>query len=114
MQTYCGALPVLPEKKEVLKQFTKDIATSNRKDFEKSEKRLGVKKESWFLQETPQGDWLIIYLEAENAAQAFADFAVSKDPFDMWARAQMKEFTGIDFSTPPQGPPPAQIVSLGY
>ena len=114
MQIYCGAMPILPGKKDVLMQFMKDITGPMKKDFERSEKHLGVRKEAWFLQSNPDGDWLIVYMEANDVAKAFGDFAVSKDPFEVLARNTMKEFTGIDFAIPMKGPPPAQLFSYGY
>ncbi len=114
MQTYSGALPVLAGKRDALMQFIKDITGPMKKDFERSEKHLGIKKESWFLQSGPEGDVLLIYIEANDIAKVFGDFAVSKDPFEVLARNTMKDFTGVDFSVPPQGPPPAQLFGYGY
>ena len=70
MQSYCGALPVLQGKRDALMQFIKDITGPMKKDFERSEKHLGIKKESWYLQSTPEGDWLLIYMEANDVAKA--------------------------------------------
>ncbi|MDA4129097.1 MAG: DUF6176 family protein [Thaumarchaeota archaeon] len=114
MQTYCGALPVLPGKKELVMQFAKDIMGPMRKDLERSQKHLGIKKEGWFLQSSSQGDWLLMYIEAQDVGKAFGDFAISKDPFEVLLRNQLKEITGIDFSSPPSGAPPAQIAWFGY
>jgi len=114
MQTYCGAMPVLPGKKDALMGLIKDITGPMKKDFERSEKHLGIKKESWFLQSSAEGDWLLVYMEANEIAKAFGDFAVSKDPFEVLLRNTLKELTGVDFSVPPQGPPPAQLFGYGY
>jgi hypothetical protein len=61
-----------------------------------------------------EGDWLLIYMEANEVAKALGDFAVSKDPFELLARNNMKGFTGVDFAVPAQGPPPAQLFAYGY
>jgi hypothetical protein len=114
MQLYCGAFSVPAGKKDALMQFIKDIQGPMKKDFEKSEKHLGIKKASWFLQSSPEGDTLLIYMEANDIAKAFGDFAVSKEPFEVLARNTMKDFTGVDFSVPPQGPPPALLNTYGY
>ena len=111
---YSGALPIVPGKRDAVLQFMKDITGPMKKDYERSRKHLGIKKESWFLQSNGEGDWLLMYIEAVDIARAFGDFAVSKDPFEVLARNTMREFTGMDFSVPPQGPPPAQILSYGY
>jgi hypothetical protein len=120
MQVYSGALPVLPGKRDALMQFIKDIQGPMKKDYEKSQKRLGIKKVAWFLQ-SPNGgdsgdgnDSLLMYLEAELMTRVFGDFAVSKEPFDVLMRNTMKEITGFDFSMPPKGPPPALLNSYGY
>ena len=101
-------------------QFIKDIQGPMKKDYEKSQKRLWIKKVSWFLQ-SPNGgdsgdgnDWLLMYLEAELMTRVFGDFAVSKEPFDVLMRNTMKEITGFDFSMPQKGPPPALLNSYGY
>jgi hypothetical protein len=115
MQIYNGAFPVIPAKKVALMQFIKDITGPMKKDFEKSEKRLGIKKETWFIQPDPSGDWLIIYMESNDMAKVFGDFAISKEPFDVLARNSIKEFTGVDLSTPPpQSSMPAQLFTYGY
>ncbi|HEV2138999.1 MAG TPA: hypothetical protein VGR53_09155 [Nitrososphaerales archaeon] len=114
MPIYCGALPVLPGKRVALMQFVKDITGPMRKDFEHSQKHLGVKKLSWFIQSSAESEWFLIYFESNEVARVFGDFAVSKDPFEVLMRNTMKEITGMDFSIPPQGPPPAQLISYGY
>jgi len=114
MQSYSGAMPILAGKRDALMQYIKDITGPMKKDFERSMKHLGIKKSSWYLQSSPEGDWLLIYMEAQDIAKAFGDFAVSKDPFEVLSRNTMKDFTGIDFSVPPQGPPPAMLFGYGY
>lgn len=119
MQVYSGALPVQSGKRDTLMQFIKDIQGPMKKDYEKSQKRLGIKKVAWFLQ-APNGgdndgnDWLLMYLEAELMTRVFGDFAVSKEPFDVLMRNTLREITGYDFSIPPKGPPPALLNSWGY
>ncbi|MDA4126863.1 MAG: hypothetical protein OK452_06650 [Thaumarchaeota archaeon] len=114
MPIYCGAFPVLSGKRDALMQFMKDITGPMRKDFERSQKHLGVKKLSWFLQTSVEADWLLMYFEANEVARVFGDLAVSKDPFEVLMRNTMREFTGMDFSIPPKGPPPAQLIAYGY
>jgi hypothetical protein len=114
MPTYSGAFPVLAGRRDPLMQFMKDITGPMKKDFERSQKHLGVKRLAWFLQSAADADWLLVYFEANEVARVFGDFAVSKDPFEVLMRNTMKEITGLDFSIPPQGPPPAQLLAYGY
>ena len=101
-------------KKEAMKKFVKVMTGPKRKDYERSEKRHGVHKETWFLQNTPVGEILLMYLEVDDAEKALSAFATDTDPFDIWARQQLKDLTGIDFSQPPRRPPAEQLFKLGY
>ena len=64
-----------------------------------------VTKESWFLQETPMGDFIIVHLHAPDPEKVHAGLAASDEPFDVWFKAQVLELTGIDISTPPPSQP---------
>ncbi len=94
------ALPILPGKTEAVKAMFKQIRELKWADYERVQKRQGIKKERDFLQVTPQGDFFLIYIEAENVQETFAAFTASKDPFDLWYMAEMKKCTGVDFSKP--------------
>jgi hypothetical protein len=104
---------VLPGKEAAVKQFAKDMQ-SKKKDFEKSEKRLDVKRETWFLQTSPQGTLVIVNFEAKDLNKAFTGFAKSTDPFDVWMKDQVKQLTGLDMSAPMTGPLPELLFSYGY
>lgn len=114
MAIFAGAFPVLPGMDAAVKQFSKELGTTRKKDFERSEKRLGVKRESWFLQTTPQGSWIIVHFEAKDVNRALSDFAKSTDPFDVWYRDQIKQVTGMDMAAPMSGPMPEQLLAYGY
>lgn len=64
-----------------------------------------VTKESWFMQETPMGDFLIVYYHSPDPERVHAALAVSQEPFDIWFREQILDLTGIDISTPLPGLP---------
>ncbi len=114
LQQLIFTLPVVPGKTQALKEFIATAMGPKWKEYDASQKRHGIHKETWFLQSTPQGDWIISYAELDDIQKAFGGFAVSTDPFDVWARDQTKEITGIDFSQPPQTPLPEQILKYGY
>jgi hypothetical protein len=106
------ALPVLPGKEAQARQFGLSIK-QKKNDFEKSEKRLRIKKEAWFLQQSPQGSMLIVYIEANDVGKVFTDFAQSRDPFDVWFKDEAKAISGVDLNQP-AGPPPELLLSYGY
>ena len=59
------------------------------------------------------GDFVIVTLEGEDPAGAFARFGQGTDPFTQWFKAHVKEIHGIDVSAPPPGPLPTQIIDSG-
>ena len=112
MKAFCGAFPVLPGKTEAAKDFAKSVMGSRFKEFDASQKRLKTTKETWFLQKTPQGDMVVVYLEATDPEKAFEELATSKEPFDRWFKDQVKTITGVDLDQP-GGAAPEQILSYG-
>jgi hypothetical protein len=114
MRPFCVAFPVLPGKGEVLKQFAKAATTDKFRELDASEKRLGIPRESWFLQQTPRGDLLLIYFEARDPMKVLQEFGASKDPFDQWFKQMVKESTGVDLGKPPPEPLPEAIGTYGY
>jgi hypothetical protein len=114
MQQVCLALPVLSGKKEALKRFVGVITGPRRKEYEGWGKRHEVHKETWFIQATPMGDILLMYLEADDVTKALSVFSTDPHPFNAWVRQKLRGLTGIDFSRPLEGPPPEQLLKFGY
>jgi hypothetical protein len=101
--------PLLPGKTETDRAAMVSCWTGDRRaDFERSRKALGITREAVFIQSTPQGDFAVVYWEADDVGAAFADMAVSDDPFDRWFRDHVREVHGIDVED--GFPPPEQIM----
>ncbi len=90
------ALPILPGKREALNAFTKALAGPRLSEYEASQ--ISVLRESWFVQQTPHGDLIIVYFEAPDVGAVMAGLAESTEPFDTWFRSQVLEITGVDLS----------------
>lgn len=112
MKVFCAAFPVLPGKTEAGKEFAKAVMGPRRKEFEEQLKKGGTTKESWFLQKTPHGDFVVVYFEAADVEKSFEFLSKSQDPFTRWFRDQAKAVTGVDLQE--RAEPPEQIVSVGY
>ncbi|MGH2589135.1 MAG: hypothetical protein ACRDJE_29785 [Dehalococcoidia bacterium] len=97
------ALPILPGKGADARAFQRDLAGARQADYAHAERALGIVKELWFLQETPNGDLFIAYLESPDLNRALGRFAASRAAFDVWFRRQLADVTGIDLSIPPPG-----------
>jgi Family of unknown function (DUF6176) len=104
------ALPLLPGKTESWKHWVQEMAGPRLSDYQASRQRFGITREASFLQQTPQGDMAVLYLEAEDIAHVFQGLAGSQEPFDVLFRQQTKDFFGFDLAQPLAGPPPMTIL----
>ena len=104
MAVFNGAFPILPGKTDAGRAFASDIAGSRKAEFNAMQKRSGTTRETWSLQETPAGAFMLVWFEG-NVEQAFGDLATATDDFTVWFRAQIMGVTGIDMSVPAEGGP---------
>lgn len=109
MDQICFALPLLPGKTEAARAFMQELEGQFKSDFAASEQRIGITKESWYLQQTPNGDLFVTYMESPDFAKALSEFGQSQEPFDRWFKQQMADVTGIDLNDPPPGPLSEQL-----
>ena len=80
-------------------------------EFDRSERRIGITKEAWYLASLPGGDQLVAYMEAESFRNAVAQFSASRDGFDVWFKTRMAEVTGVDLNTLPPDFRPPELLS---
>lgn len=96
-------VPLLPGKTAAARSFAAEMMGSRRSELDQAQ--TTVTKESWFLQQTPHGDFLIVYYVSPNPMNVHAALAASEEPFDVWFRSQVLDITGIDISVPMPGVP---------
>ncbi len=113
MATISFALPCLPEGAEHLRNFSRQLNEPRRSEFEDFNRRMGLSKHNCYVQQTPQGEISIVYLESDDLAGCFQKLAVSEQPFDIWFREQAKLVHGVDFSQPMPGPLPELAFESG-
>ena len=111
MQSVAFAAPILPGKTDQDRADIRSCAEGERQAaHEASRARHGITREGVWIQQTPQGDLGVVYLEAENLQAAFASLASSSDPFDVWFRDQVRDVHGINLED--GFPPPEQILDF--
>lgn len=98
------ALPIQPGKGLAARAFQRELAGARRDDYADAERALGIAKELWFLQETPNGELFVAYLESPDCHRALGRFTASRAAFDLWFKRQLASVTGVDLSAPPPGP----------
>jgi len=111
MDQVCFALPVLPGKREEARAFFGELEGQRNEEFAASERRIGITKESWHVQPTPEGDLLLAYIESADFGAALGLFSQSRDAFDQWFKRRLAEVTGVDLNNPPPGPLSEQVSS---
>ena len=111
MDQVCFSLPVLADKTEDARAFFRELETQRKSAYATSEQRINILKESWHLQQTPQGDLLLAYIESPDFANALSLFSQSQDEFDLWFKQRLAEVTGVDLNEPPPGPLSEQLSS---
>jgi hypothetical protein len=110
MAVFNGAFPVLPGKANQARAFAREISGHRRRDFNESQARFGATRETWTLQSTPGGDFMIVWFEAPDIEKVFTTLGESSDPFDVWFRQQALEVCGVDLSAPSEEPLPEVLV----
>ena len=107
MQLLVRAFPVLAGKEMQLRQFAHEIQTVRSGAVAAFYQRLGVARESWHLQETPHGNWVICVTQIPDKPIEAAghDYAASQLDFDRWFKDQVNQVSGVDPDTTPLGPP---------
>jgi hypothetical protein len=108
MAVFMGAFPVLSGKEDEARKLAQETL-DRRDEFEASERRVGITKEEWALQQTPMGSMVVVRFEADDVAGAFADLAQSNEAFDVWFKQRVKEVSGVDLGEPMPGPLPEII-----
>jgi hypothetical protein len=77
-----------------------------RSGFDEWQKRGKTTRETWSLQENPDGSAvLIVWLESPDPQQSFAEHAQDSSDFAVWFRGPIKEVSGVDLTQPQEGGP---------
>jgi len=110
MAVFNGAFPIVAGKEQESRDFAAACMGERRKGFDAQTARTGLTRETWSLQETPMGSFMLVWFEAPDVESAFTDLATSDDEFTVWFRGRVKDLTGVDLGAPPEGPPPDVLV----
>ena len=108
MGVFNGVFPIQPGKEEAARAFAADAGGARRAELSEHLGRANVTRETWALQETPMGSFMLVWFEGDVEA-AFADLATDTE-FTSWFRARVLDVTGVDLGAAPAGPPPEVLV----
>jgi hypothetical protein len=105
MSLVVRAFPVLEGKEEEIRRFAEELAGARRAEASSFYRSFGVRRESWHLQQTPNGTIVIGVTEVDEPETRAPEYAQSQRGFDLWFKESVRRLTGIDPETEPLGPP---------
>lgn len=105
MPVFNAAFPILPGKVEIARAFAEEAMGARRSEFDEYQRRRGVTRELWSIQETPDGNaFSEVWIESPDPENALAQGIGDSSEFAAWFPARVKEINGIDLD--PAGPVP--------
>ena len=106
------AVPILPGKTESWKEAAASLTSDRKADFDDFNRRFKISRHVASLQQTPQGDFAVVYIEGDDPDNVLGEMQQSEHPFERWFVATF--FEDIHGITSSQGPPPANTVFIDY
>jgi hypothetical protein len=98
-------VPIIPGKSQRTREVLAEAIGARGDQHNASRMRFTLDKEIVWLQQSPMGDMLNVYLEGPDAVGGNKQFVASKEPYDVWFKDVAKECTGIDYNQLPPGYP---------
>ena len=109
MSVFNGMFPIVKGKEAAARAFAAETIGARKADFSALQAQSKVTRETWAIQDTPMGSFMLVWFEGD-VEKAFADLAAAGTEFATWFRAQVKDVTGVDLGAPPEGPPPDVLI----
>jgi len=95
MKKYAYSYPILKEKIDEWLAFVKEVNTNRNAEFTEMHARIGVTKESWYLQKTNVGYEVVVYTEAKDA-NFVKNFKNDNTEFSNWFKNEVVRIQNID------------------
>jgi len=97
MIKYAYSYPILKEKIDEWLAFVKEVNTNKNIEFTEMHARIGVTKESWYLQKTNIGYEVVVYTEARDA-NFVENFKNDNTEFSNWFKNEVVRIQNIDLN----------------
>jgi Family of unknown function (DUF6176) len=114
MDQICLVVPITPGKTADARDFMRELEELRKPDYDRSERRIGITKEAWYLARTSGGDQFVTYMESPDFGQALSLFSGSQDEFDLWFKRRLADSTGLDLNTRPAGRRPSSYRAIPH
>jgi hypothetical protein len=99
------AAPLPAENLDAWRAWAGELTGARKEEFEASNARHGLTRHSAWLQQNPDGSYVVIVLhDGPGGDNYMASLAQSDDEFDQWFLRTVVDVHGMDLSA---GPPPS-------
>ncbi|HEY3058671.1 MAG TPA: DUF6176 family protein [Chloroflexota bacterium] len=88
---FAFAAPLQPGKTEAARTFAQEAYVTRQSEMAESRASKGLIREEVFLNQTPAGDMVVVYLEGNDPVDGNRQFAASNTPFDRWFKDRCRE-----------------------
>lgn len=102
--------PILPGMAGEVERLADELSGPRASEYQRSQQALGIRKESWFLNRSPHGDSVTVYIESGSVLASLAKMISSQSTFDTWLKGEVHRLTGISFEKSSQLSLPKQII----
>jgi hypothetical protein len=109
MGVFNGMFPIQAGKEEDARAFAAETFGPRRAGFEAQLARGDITRETWTLQETPMGSFMLVWFEGD-VEKTFTNLATDESEFTTWFRGRVLDVTGVDLGAPSNDPPPAVLI----
>ncbi len=106
------AFPVMAGKEGAARGFADTVGGPRKRETASFLQSFGVRRESWHLQQTPQGIQIIVVTDIEEPPHEKARaYGASQGAYERWFKDNVRELCGVNADEQPLGPPTETIFS---
>lgn len=99
MASLAFVFPLTAGKTEEWRYWGEEMLGPRRSEYQAFRRRLNLTVQRMYLQQTPQGDRAIMYLEGDDLQHTFQELRTSQDSFAVWFRQRAGDlFDGLDLT----------------
>jgi hypothetical protein len=106
------AFPIQTGQSDEARRFAAEVMGPRHTEYLKTLEREGITRETWHLQETPNGDMVIVSFDSPDPGKSLAHWATADSEYEVWFVDQVQRICGVDLRAPVPALP-QQIVAHG-
>lgn len=102
MATFNAVFTLPADKLDAAHSFARELNGPRRVQLDDLERRCGVEREIWTIQQMPDGSHAMIVFFDGDVEKTFTELATGTDEFTTWYRAQVLDIGGPDLTSDDQ------------